>query len=449
MKTYLKSAAVIGLSTAFIFSAAAVDSKKGEPGPPDHANGKGPGPNTEEVENIIFMIPDGFSASYATNYRIYKEGEEPVWDDMLTGMIKTDSANNYVTDSAAAGTAMATGEKTNNDMISMTPGGEPLESILQKAGDEGKATGLVATSTITHATPAVFGASVEARDNETAIAPQLLNNVDVLLGGGRDNFLPENQGGNQKNDNLIEKAEQDGFEYIKTKEELEKAESEKLLGLFAEDAMAPDMERPKEQPSLADMTEGAIDNLEQDDDGFFLMVEGSQIDWAGHAHDAAWAMSETEAFEKAVKEAVEFAEEDGETLVVIAGDHETGGMSVGGNDEYKANPEILRNVTATGDTMAEALNNDRSNAADVLKEYAGISPSEEEIARIQAAEDPAFAMNTIVSEHAYVGWTTDAHTGTDVQLYAYGPSSDLFHGLLDNTDLPKKMAEAMDIEWEK
>ncbi|MFB5664307.1 alkaline phosphatase [Alteribacillus sp. HJP-4] len=447
-KRSMKGAAVIGLSTTLVFSAGAINGKKGEPGPPDHANGKGEGPKAEEVENVIFMIPDGFSASYATNYRIYKDGEEPIWDDMLTGMIKTDSADNHVTDSAAAGTAMSSGEKTDNGMIGMSPEGESLESILQKSGKEGKATGLVATSTITHATPAVFGASVDNRDDEVSIAPQLIDNVDVLLGGGRNNFLPESEDGNQPEENLIEQAEQDDYSYIETKEELEEAESDKLLGLFAEEEMAPHMERPDEEPSLADMTDGAIDSLSQDEDGFFLMVEGSQIDWAGHAHDAAWAMSDTEAFEKSVEKAIEFAEEDGETLVVIAGDHDTGGMSTGGYDEYKANPEILRDVSATGDKMAAELNDKRSNAAEVLEQYADISPSDKEISRIEEAEDPALEINSIVSEHAYVGWSTSQHSGTDVQLYAYGPSSDLFNGLLDNTDLPKQMAEAMNIDWD-
>ncbi|WP_255450582.1 alkaline phosphatase [Alteribacillus sp. YIM 98480] len=141
----------------------------------------------------------------------------------------------------------------------------------------------------------------------------------------------------------------------------------------------------------------------------------------------------------AVQEAVEFAEADGNTLVVIAGDHETGGMSVGGYDEYESKPEILHDVTATGNTMAEELNDDRSNAAEVLEEYANIDISEEEAARIQSSEEPALEINTVISEHAYVGWTSDAHTGTDVPLYAFGPGSEEFNGLLDNTDLPTRM----------
>ncbi|WP_255450579.1 alkaline phosphatase [Alteribacillus sp. YIM 98480] len=177
----LRGLAVLGMGATLIF-ATGTNSTLGvgnSDSPPPHSNGKG----NEKVENVIYMIPDGFDANYATNYRHYKEEGEPVWDNFLTGMMKTESADNKVTDSAAAGTAMATGEKTDNGMISMTPDGEELESVLNQSEEAGMSTGLVATSTITHATPAVFGANIDDRDKEAEIAPQLIDNVDVLLGG--------------------------------------------------------------------------------------------------------------------------------------------------------------------------------------------------------------------------------------------------------------------------
>lgn len=438
-----KSVAALGLGTSIILSSgtgsyASIPDDNGKA--PAHSNKEKP----EEVENIIYMIPDGFDAAYATNYRHYKGEETPVWDEFLTGMMKTDSADNLVTDSAAAGTAMARGVKTENGMIGMTPEGESPDSILEKSGNAGKSTGLVATSTITHATPAVFGANVEDRDNEAAIAPQLIENVDVLMGGGQNMFLPESEGGEQEEENLIEKAQADGFTYTNSLDEMQASEHEKILGLFSEEAMSPELERPEEQPSISEMTTSAIQSLEQDEDGFFLMVEGSQIDWAGHAHDAGWAMSDTEAFEMAVQEAVDYAEAEGNTLVVVAGDHETGGMSVGGYDEYMAKPDILRDVTATGNKMAEELNEDASNAAEVLSTFTNIDITDEEAARIQDAGDEearALEINSIVSEYAYVGWSTSQHTGTDVPLYAYGTGSEEFTGLLDNTEIPEKMSE--------
>lgn len=303
----------------------------------------------EKVQNVIFLIPDGFSASYATGYRWYK-GSTSMMDNMLVGMMRTYSANSEVTDSAAAGTAMATGFKTNNGMISVTPSGYQVKTILEAAEDSGKATGLVATSTITHATPAVFSSHVASRASEADIAAQMMNEgVEVLLGGGKKFFTSKEQGGEQQTRDLVNEAKSMGYTTVEDRSQLSAAQGSKLLGLFSKEGMAPELDREvTQEPSLAEMTKKAINVLNQDKDGFFLMVEGSQIDWAGHAHDAAWAMKDTEAFEYAVQAAVDFAKKDGKTLVIIAGDHDTGGMSVGGYGVYDAKIDVLRNVTATG-----------------------------------------------------------------------------------------------------
>ncbi len=176
------------------------------------------------------------------------------------------------------------------------------------------------------------------------------------------------------------------------------------------------------------------------------MVEGSQIDWAGHDNDAAWAMTDVGAFEAAVQEAINFAKEDGNTLVVVGGDHETGGMTAGANGSGTANPELLHSVTATGENIAAELNDDRSNTSEVVSEYTDMEFSEEEIQSIQEAEDPKSAINAVISAKANVGWTSTNHTGVDIPVYAYGPGSDQFSGSLDNTDLPKIIAEAAGIE---
>jgi len=395
--------------------------------------------SNEKVENIIFMIPDGYSSSYATNYRLFK-GEESVMDPHLVGMHRTYSANSAVTDSAAAGTAMATGSKTNNGIISMDPDGNKLETILQAAEKSGKSSGLVATSTITHATPAVFGSHVVTRANEKDIAPQLLqSDVDVILGGGKKYF----------SDDLLNKAKQDGYEIVSDKQSLTNVKkTDKLIGLFAEDSLAPELDRgTTDEPSLQEMTSAAIDVLSNDKDGFFLMVEGSQIDWAGHANDAAWAMKDTEAFESAVEAALDFAKKDKKTLVVIAGDHDTGGMSVGGYGGSGANLEILKDVTATGNFMASQLNEERSNSQEIVLKYTGITLSETEVTQIKQAKDPAFEINSLISKHAFVGWTHTGHTGTDIPVYAYGPQAHKFAGLIENTDFPELMAEAMKIPF--
>jgi len=306
---------------------------------------------------------------------------------------------------------------------------------------------LVATSTITHATPAVFASHVASRANEADIAPQMLERVDVLLGGGKQYFLPQSEGGQQEKRNLITEAKNKGYQYVETRDQLHAAKGRKLLGLFAHDAMAAELDRKHtNEPSLAEMTAKAIKTLNQNKKGFFLMVEGSQIDWAGHAHDAAWAMRDIQAFEEAVEVAIDFAKKDGKTLVVIVGDHDTGGMSVGGYGQYDAKLEVLREVSATGNYMAAQLDKDRQNVKEVVKKYTGIELTDEEAKVIQSAKQPANAINEIISQRALVGWSSSAHTGVDVQLYAFGPHANQFAGLIDNTDVPKIMAKAMKIE---
>ncbi|WP_059172137.1 alkaline phosphatase [Bacillus sp. FJAT-27445] len=432
MKNMLKKKVLaVAAVSAMAIGALGAGSSAGADGTYKHNHGK--------VKNVIFLIPDGFSASYATNYRWFK-GKESQMDSILVGMHRTYSADTEVTDSAAAGTAMATGVKTNNGMISTSPDGKKLRTVLEAAEASGKATGLVATSTITHATPAVFASHVASRADEASIAPQLLENgVDVMLGGGKKYFP----------DSLIDQAKKKGYTYINNKSGLTGvAKSNKLIGLFADDALAPSLDREEtNQPSLAEMTDAALNVLNKDKDGFFLMVEGSQIDWAGHDHDAAWAMNDVKAFEEALAKALAFAKKDKQTLVVVAGDHDTGGMSVGGYGVYDAKVEILRNVTATGDYMVSKLDANRSNIKEVVKQYTTLDLTDAEVEKIKNASKPDMAINDIISERALVGWTSTAHTGVDVPLYAFGPGSDMFNGLHQNTDLPVLMAKAMKIKF--
>lgn len=446
-----KKAGLIALSTGIVLTGAGLSSADAAN---KNAAEQGKNNGNKPVENVIYMIPDGFGANHASNYRIFK-GEDAVWDQHIKGMYTTYSANKDITDSAAAGTAMAAGVKTNNGVIGIDPEGNKVKTILEASEEAGKSSGLVATSTITHATPASFASHVKSRNNETEIARQYIqeSGVDVLLGGGKNNFLPASEGGKQAELNLIKEAQEKGFEFVDTREQLGDIEDinvdkgEKILGLFAGEALAPEFDRvDTEQPSLAEMTETAIDALSQDKDGFFLMVEGSQIDWAGEDNDAAYAMHDTKAFEEAVQEAIEFAEKDGKTLVVVAGDHETGGISVGSATSSNANADILKNVTATGEFMAAQLNEDRSNVKEVVFQYTGIQLTDDEMTFILQADDAKAAINEALSERAGIGWTRYGHTAAPVPVFAFGPQSDDFVGFHDNTDLPKIIADAMKLK---
>ncbi|WP_202080126.1 alkaline phosphatase [Caldalkalibacillus salinus] len=314
--------------------------------------------NQKKVDNVILLIPDGMGASYVTATRIFK-GDHLSFEPYLKGMVKTGSADTNVTDSAAAGTAMATGVKTNNGVVSMTPDGEILPTILQAAKAQEKATGLVATSRITHATPAVFASHTESRQNEEEIAPQFLNVVDVILGGGRDMFLPADEGGKQGDRHLIKEYQAEGYQYVSTTDELNNTTGDKVLGLFAMSDLKYDIDREPHVPSLAEMTAYAIEQLQRNDHGFFLMVEGSQIDWAGHAHDPVAAITDTIAFDQAVEEALDFAQEDKNTLVIVVGDHETGGMNIGTTaGGYNENIQALKQAQASSAAIADKLKTD-------------------------------------------------------------------------------------------
>ncbi|CAM4383228.1 alkaline phosphatase [Paenibacillus alkaliterrae] len=308
------------------------------------------------AKNVILMIPDGMGISYLTATRIFK-GEELSFERYMKGLMKTYSSDTNVTDSAAAGTAMATGFKTNNGMISVTPDGKQPDSILDAARERGKSTGLIATSRITHATPAVFTAHDPSRGNEVALATDYINKVDVILGGGRDMFLNEKDGGKQPERNLVAEAQAAGYDYITNRSELNKVSSNKVLGLFAMSDLKYEIDRDEQNvPSLSEMTELAVDVLSKNEKGFFLMVEGSQIDWSGHANDPVATITDMLAFEDAVDVALDFAKKDGNTLVVIVGDHETGGINIGNTPGgYKENIDVLKKATGSANAVRDAL----------------------------------------------------------------------------------------------
>lgn len=330
-------------------------------------------------KNIILFIGDGMGLAHVAGARISSQGPggRLAMDSMpVSGFATTYSANALITDSAAAGTALATGVKTNNGMIGVTPDGKRLKSILEAAIDIKKSTGLVTTTTISHATPASFAAHVSSRGEETEIACQLLGNrVDVLLGGGMQFFAAKDQPGSKRIDDLclLTEAKTAGYAIATTYEELSSVKSQKILGLFANGYLAT----KEPEPPLSTLAAKAIESLSKDKDGFFLMVEGGQIDSFAHSNDFDNAVRQVLEFDRAVAAGLEFARKNGNTLVVVTADHETGGL------------------TLLANTAGE------------------LQPS----------------------------WSSKGHTGVPVPLYAFGPGSERFAGLVDNTDIPNRMAE--------
>jgi alkaline phosphatase len=369
---------------------------------------------TSTAKTIIFMVPDGMGLADVTAARIFKNGTEGANLSLETlstiGYQRTHSADSSVTDSAAAASAWANGDKFRNGEISCHDNDQdgkcepsPGPTILETAKGKGKSTGLVVTSSVTHATPAAFGAHVPSRDCEKEIARQIVQvtAVDVILGGGLDHFRSNGIEADPCGTfgDFIAEAEHNGYDVVSTEKELNNAVakgSKKILGLFAPKGKTPELFRinskekySQEEPTLPEMTAVALKTLEKDTDGFFLLVEGSQIDWANHRHDVAYQVAETLAFDAAVRVVLNWIAErpsrSQHTLVIIAPDHETGGFAINDTSGGKYQP---------GDLVD------------------GV-------------------------------WTSRGHTAGDVPIWSQGPGSEYLGRAVDNTDVYKVMRQVL------
>ena len=394
------------------------------------------------VKNVIFMIGDGMGNPYTTGYRYFKANHsdkrvpQTAFDTYLVGQQATypEDEEENVTDSASAATAMAAGVKTYNNAIALDNDKSKTETVLERAKKVGKSTGLVATSEITHATPAAYGAHNVSRKNMAEIADDYFDDqidgqhkVDVLLGGGSELFA-------RKDRDLVKEFSQAGYGHVTDKKSLNENQDDKILGLFAPGGLPKMIDRTEEVPSLADMTEAALQRLDKNEKG--------QIDWAGHSNDIVGAMSEMQDFEAAFEKAIDFAKKDGETLVVTTADHSTGGLSLGKGDQYNWLTEPLHAAKRTPDFMAEEIIKN-GNVEKTVTEYIDFQLSEAELKAVKTAaeskdvEKIAQALRKIFDERSNTGWTTGGHTGEDVNVYAYGPQAEAFSGQIDNTDQAK------------
>lgn len=334
-------------------------------------------PEKPVATNIIYMIGDGtalpqvYSAMLAT-------GKDLAFAHFpYTGIVITRSANKDITDSAASGTALACGKKTNNSMVGMDTDSVPIPSILEVMHDNGKSTGFVVTSYVTHATPASFYAKVPKRKMYEVIAEQMMDcdKLDVAIGGGRKHFNNREDGRN-----LLAEMSDKGWTVYDTLANIDTAC--KRYAVIANDNHMPKaMERGNYLP---EGVKTALATLSKNKNGFFLMVEGSQIDFGAHANDSLWMVNETVDFSNAINVALEFAKADGHTLVVVTADHETGGL-----------------------TMV----------------------------------DPEGKYNNVNFKYS-----TNSHSCLPVMVYAYGPGAEQFTGWMDNTEIIGKMFKAANVE---
>lgn len=338
-------------------------------------NAKAPYTRTRP-QNIVLMIGDGMGISQITA-GLYSNGNQLNIERFTTvGIIKTYSSNELITDSAAAATSFASGIKTYNGAIGVDTDTSAVETILEIAEKAGMSTGLIATSSITHATPAAFIAHNENRNNHEAIAEDFLKtDVDLLIGGGKKYF-----NNREKDDlNLLSQFEEKGYTIIDHKEnllnELPVFKGEKIVYFTSNESPSTVQQGRSYLPQAGKFSMTFLKEQSKEN-GFFAMIEGSQIDWGGHANDKDYIISEVLDFDQTIGEVLDFAQNDGETLVIVTADHETGGFAI----------------------------------------------------------NPGSTMDTIIS-----GFTTSHHTANLIPLFAYGPGSEIFQGIYENTAVFDKM----------
>ena len=420
-----------------------------------------------KTKNVIMLIADGMSTEAITLAR-HTKGDSLAMDEISVGSVITSWANGPITDSAPGGTVYAAGEKTNNKYIGTSVNDTPMASILEGAESVGKATGIVATSEITHATPGDFTAHTNNRKYYNQILQQQINqDMEVVLGGGFNK--PSGFSSEVSTDEFesyyeeqVNNIKEEGFDFITTKDQLTSYDGDKLWGSFADADLKYDFDRQSDndnvQPSLAEMTNKAIEVLNKDEDGFFLMVEGSKVDWAAHANNTVGIVSDILAFDEAVKAAIEFAKTDGNTVVVVTTDHGNSGITIGSSyyneniesydkATYENTTDLLKNATITEERfneIASGKSNDEIKA--IAKKYYGIDLNDEELAIVKGeqGEGRQVGIREVIARRVGIGYTTGGHTGEQIYLGVYAPSDvELLEGVVDNTEVNKYMQRVL------
>lgn len=486
--------------------------------------------STGRIKNIILLIGDGMGpqqiglvdlySRYSKNPKVVgkKLALTKMMNEGAIGLMAVEPYGGLVADSAVSATQLASGVYAPSQSIGVDQNNKPVETILHKAKSAGKSVGVVTDTRLTHATPAAFIAHQLYRDFENEIAIDMLDVApDVMLGGGLRNFIPQTS--NEKSSetyinlrkvvpdsialdskrtdelDLLEVARNKGYKTVFTRKDLESAKNGKLFGLFASSSM-PDaikVNRDRDNasrtiPTLQEMTSKALEILSQDPDGFFLMVEGGQIDWAGHTNDAGWLLHEMLNFDLLLKEVLAWAADRNDTLVVVTADHETGSFGLSySRDGKKQNVingkvvgekfnfvspddldkmyqqdivlyELVENfkslpiVEKTPERLASEIN--KHTTLHILpsetKQFFVVGKPDDEFA--QSANDiPLHDVARFIAKHQNVVWATGTHTSTPVTVVAYGPVSaaSKFKGWHHSTEIGRIMLQALDLPLSK
>ena len=448
-------------------------------------------PEQKKIKYAFLFIGDGMGVAQVNAAEAYlavkshKKGLKHLTftDFPNVGLVSTFANNRFITESAAAGTALATGNKTNLGRISMdSTGTAPMKTIAEICKENGMKVGILTSVSINHATPAAFYAHQPDRNNYFEIGIDLANSTIDYFGGGGIHKADGNVEG--KEVNIIQHAKKKGFTYVNTIEKFNSltAGDEKILAvspiLDKEQAIPFSIDSKPGDLTLADFTAKAIELL-YNQKGFFIMVEGGKIDWACHSNDAAAVVNEIIAFNEAIKKAKKFYNEHpDETLIIVTADHETGGMTLGNrNFEYETDLNILDYQKISIDSL-EIIEDEFKNRLSgnkkkdfsvmmqIVKENIGLGDNSKikltsnDILQLQGAFFESMYPKTneksnhqfsgkvvaMLDEKAGIGWTTGSHTGINVPVYAIGPGSESFSGYIDNTDIPKIIENLIGVE---
>ena len=429
------------------------------------------------IRNIIIYVPDGVSQPTYSLTRWYMSYDpatgrvDPTvrlsFDDYASGLVRTwwqsyDTIG-MASDSAPAATAMATGAKANDRFIGVDYESRPRVTAIEAAKLIGKSTGIIANSNIQHATPGAWTSHIHNRSWFCTIGEQqVYGKFDVMLGGGSQFLQPPYR---QDGENILESAKGMGYQIITTRDELARVDGGPVLGLFADDYLHFHLDKPHlapHQPTLSEMTAKAIEILNQNPDGFFLMVEDSIVDWSQHANDPVASVTNLVEFDRAVRMGLDFAKANQDTLVLILSDHGVGGLSIGDYQTggysaetpwtYPTDPvqkfvAPLHKARLTGNGVPFKFNEDFTNVREVVAEWFGIDDlTDEEYGTLREYIDKGYfaepwgmnyALGDMISRRAFLSWTTFGHTGEEINLFSYFPGGSKLTGTIENIDIAR------------
>lgn len=426
-----------------------------------------------QAKNLIFLVVDGLcngTLGLAHHWKLRHERSPLNWmqmfdrDDLHRSYQDTASASSPVTDSAAAASAWGSGHRVNNGSINVDVSGKKLKPLLSYAKEAGKKTGLVTTCRITHATPAGFAANVASRNNEDEIARQYLDReIDLLLGGGATHFKQKQEDGSVID--YVPRFKDKGYQVATNRAELKAASGKgRLLGLFSDSHVPYAIDRKNDRslaevPSLVEMFEAGLDNMNDAKDGFVLQVESGRVDHAGHANDPGAILHEYLEYDACIPVALEYIKAHPDTMLIVTTDHGTGGCQLDGQGKaYADSGPALDRINQIKYSFEWLQNRYKAtgqfNPLPLMMAW-GIEPTPKQSKAIQAALNNndkylsgalTKAFGQQLQEMTSVGWTSSKHTSECVDLFTFGPGADRVPAFLENHELFGMMTDALNLD---